>query len=466
MACYKYASRIKEVIAVPAAGAGYYEDLAALRAQPIPLPQRFTATPVTPGFHAVREVAEVVSVGLVLDSGQVVWGDCVAGSEGGQTGRDPVFRASDGVAAIRRIVAPALAGRTLDSFRELAAAAGALAETVEVMRPVTRTEPDRSEGVSRRALITVPARFLQVARGAEEEVPTERVAVEQPLHSAIYYGVSQALLQAVALARGVTMAEVLAEEWDQPLPEALLPIHAQSGHERYYDAEKMIARRVASLPHAAVDNVREQVGDYGTELVRFARWLKTRIEELGGDDYWPTIHLDMRGALGSISGNNLGRVLGHLHSLELAVLPHPLRVEGPVLMDGRQAQIEAMKTLREYIQFRQMKVQLVADEWANTLDDVRAFVSAGAADMIHLKTPELGSVHNAVEAVLACRAGQVGALLGGSAAETDLSARVAVHVALAARPHLVLARPGLGVDEAVSLTANEMARVIAARRGT
>jgi methylaspartate ammonia-lyase len=465
MACDRKASRIVRVIAIPAVGAGYYEDLAALRAQPVPLPLRFTAPAVTPGFRAVREVAEAVSVGLVLDSGQVAWGDCVASSEGGQDGRDPVFRASDGLAAIERFVVPALEGQALGSFRELASILSGLTQSVEVTRPVARPGTDHGEGVTRRALVTLPARLLQAAR-SEEEGPTERVTVQRTLHPAVYYGVSQVLLQAVALARGVTMASVLAEEWDLPLPEAAVPIHSQSGHERYFDAEKMIVRRVASLPHAAVDNVREQVGDDGGELVRFARWLRGRIQELGGEDYWPTIHLDVRGALGTIAGDNLGRVLGYLKSLELAVQPYPLRVENPVLKDGRAAQIEALKTLREYVQFRKMKVQLMAGEWANSVDDVRAFVEAGAADMIHLKAPDLGSVHNAVEAVLACRAGKVGAMLGGSATETALSAGVAVHVALAARPHLILARPGLGVDEAVSFTQNEMARVIAQLRAS
>jgi methylaspartate ammonia-lyase len=74
--------------------------------------------------------------------------------------------------------------------------------------------------------------------------------------------------------------------------------------------------------------------------------------------------------------------------------------------------------------------------------------------------PDLGSIHHAVDAVLVCRAGDVGAFLGGSYAETDLSARVSVHVALAARPHLIMAKPGLGVDEAVSLVQNEMARTL------
>ena len=130
-------------------------------------------------------------------------------------------------------------------------------------------------------------------------------------------------------------------------------------------------------------------------------------------------------------------------------------------MDSRQAQIEMMKKLREYVRLRKMSVQLVADEWANTLDDVRTFADAGAADMIQIKTPDLGGIHNAVEAVLACKAAGIGAFLGGSYAETDLSARISVHVALASGADLLMAKPGMGVDEAISLTQNEMARTLA-----
>ena len=55
----------------------------------------------------------------------------------------------------------------------------------------------------------------------------------------------------------------------------------------------------------------------------------------------------------------------------------------------------------------------------------------------------------------------MGAFLGGSYAETDLSARASVHVALATRPDLIMAKPGMGVDEAISLVENEMARTLA-----
>ena len=459
-------TRITRLLAVPAVGAYYYDDLTALQSRSIPLPERYTAEPVTPGFRRVREVAGAVSVGLELDNNQVAWGDCVAVEFSGKAGRAPVFRAEEGLATIQRAIAPVLQGRTLTSFRELAAEVDVLIESVEVSRPLPRPQTSRGKKeLSRRELLTALARLLRPERAeglqSTQEEEIERVTMERRLHTAIRYGVSQALLKAVALARSVTMAEVIAEEWGLPLPDAPVPIHAQSGGERYHNADKMIVRRVASLPHALVDNIAEQLGEDGIELTRYARWLKGRIQELGGEDYQPTIHLDVHGALGCIFENNLGRVLGHLYALEQAVQPYSLRVECPVIMESREAQIEAMKTLRDYVRFRKMNVQLVVDEWANTLDDIRAFVEAQAADMIQIKMPDLGSVHNAVEAVLACKSGGVGAFLGGSCAETDLSARVAVHVALATRPDLIMAKPGMGVDEAISLVQNEMARTLA-----
>jgi len=446
---------IAHVLTVPAVGGYYCEDLEALQLGSIPLSERYTAPPVTPGFRAVREVAEVVSVGLVLDDGRVVWGDCVGVAYSGKAGRDPVFRAREGLATIERVVAPALQGRRIEDFRSLAAEIDRLLEPVEVERP--------KESLSRREFLTAPARLWETAEDRETAsiMPTERVTVERPLHTAVRYGVSQAILAAVAVMRGRTMAEVVAEEWGLPLPAEPVPIHAQSGSERYRNAEKMIVRRLLSLPHALVDDIPTQVGRDGAKLVQYVRWLKDRIEELGEADYRPTIHLDVHGALGRICGNDLGRLLGHLYALETAARPFPLRVESPLILGSREAQIAAMKRLRGYIHARQMTIQLVADEWANTLGDIRAFVEAQAADLIQIKMPDLGSVHNAVEAVLACKAGGVGAFLGGSCVETDISARVSVHVALATRPEMMLAKPGMGVDEAVMLVHNEMARTLA-----
>ena len=458
---------IVRLLAVPATGAGWAEDLAALRARPVPLGERFAAPPLTPGFRAIREVAEAVSIGLVLDTGQVAWGDCVAGECSGLPGCNPVFRTRDGLAAIERFLAPALEGRVLGSFRELAALVDGLgrARSPEDREapPAARTE--RSEGVadsSRRALLSAPFRAMRAASRAEPE-PSEDEALLPGgrLHPAVRYGASQALLAAVALDRGTTMAEVIAREWNLPLSGRPVPLHARCGDERRHNAEKMIVRRIASLPHARVDNLPEQVGLDGGEMTRYIRWLRDRIARLGGEDYRPAVHLDLYGALGQIGDHQPGRMLGQIYGWKAAAGPYPLRLESPVLLDSREAQIEAMRTLKDYVRMRGLDVELVADEWANSLEDIQAFLEAGAAGMIQVKMPDLGSIHNAVDALLACKAAGVSALLGGSAAETDLSARVAVHVALGAQADLLMARPGTGVDEAISLAENEMARTLA-----
>lgn len=65
-----------------------------------------------------------------------------------------------------------------------------------------------------------------------------------------------------------------------------------------------------------------------------------------------------------------------------------------------------------------------------------------------------------MQACLICRDGGVGVYLGGSCNETDISARVAAHVALAVRPVEFLGKPGLGLDEGVMIVTNEMQRAI------
>ncbi|MGB9594418.1 MAG: methylaspartate ammonia-lyase, partial [Anaerolineae bacterium] len=80
---------IVHLLAVPSVGGYYCEDLAVLQSRPMPVAERYTAPGVTPGFRRVREVAEAVSVGLVLDDGRVAWGDCVAVAYSGKAGRWP-----------------------------------------------------------------------------------------------------------------------------------------------------------------------------------------------------------------------------------------------------------------------------------------------------------------------------------------------------------------------------------------
>ena len=157
--------------------------------------------------------------------------------------------------------------------------------------------------MSRRALLAAAARRLlpyeeeEGTSQGQEEAPMERVTVARQLHPAVRYGVSQALLKAVALARGVTMAEVVASEWGLPCPDAPLPIHAQTVRERRLEVDTMIARRVTSLPNARVEQSSEGLGEDGGQLIPYVRWLVARIGQLGDESYRPTLHLDVQGAL-------------------------------------------------------------------------------------------------------------------------------------------------------------------------
>ena len=446
-------AQILEILTVPTSGAYYNEDLNALRKKALPESERYTAAPITPGFQKVREPAEALSVGLVLDTGQVAWGDCTTVAFSGLSGRDTIFRSQVGQDTIKNILTPALVNRSLLPVRALLREIDQLLEMVIEEQPLP--EIKSGDKMTRRELFTNAGRMLSASPH------TKQVTVERQLHSAIRYGVSQALFQAAAISQGKTIPEIICEEWNLTLPEKPVPIHAQCGNNRYQGVEKMIIRRVSSLPHLLVDNIPEQLGKNARQLIRYVKWIKHRILELGGKDYYPTIHLDIHGGLGIIFDQDPGKILGALYALEKASHPYPLRIESPVICDSLKSQVEVLKTLREFIQFRNMNVQLVADEWANTVENIQFFLDNEAVDMIQVKTPDMGSLHNTIDAVLVCQNRKVGTFIGGSCAETDLSARISAQVALALQPEMILAKPGMGIDEGITIVKNEMDRTLA-----
>ena len=130
-------------------------------------------------------------------------------------------------------------------------------------------------------------------------------------------------------------------------------------------------------------------------------------------------------------------------------------------METQSDHIKMMRKLRDVLSKEEINVKIVADEWCNTLEDVKRFVDVGAADMIQIKTPDLGGINNTIEAVLYCKENGVLAYLGGSAAETERSAQICAHLALATQPCQILEKPGVGVFEGTSIITNEMQRALA-----
>ncbi len=378
----------------------------------------YQGEPATQGFSSVRMPGESISVMVVLEDGQIAHGDCAAVQYSGAGGRDPLFLADDFVPVIEKHVKPMLTGKNADSFKEL-----------------TR------------------------------ELESLTVAGKK-LHTAIRYGVSQAILDAVAKASRRLMCEVIADEYGCEVSEEPVDIFCQSGDDRFTNADKMIIKQAPVLPHALINNIEEKLGQNGEILERYIAWLRDRVlEDRLSEDYNPIFHIDVYGTIGIVFGNtNYEAMADYLERLVQTAKPFRLRIEGPMDCDtDRQTQMLALKSLREEIDRRGMELELVADEWCNTLDDIRYFADNRAGHMIQIKTPDLGSLSNTIEAVLYCKTNGMGAYLGGTCNETDRSAQVCVHCAMATRPDQILAKPGMGVDEGFMIVHNEMQRIIALR---
>jgi len=408
--------RVAEVLAVPVRAGFFFDDQLAIRAGAGHDGFDYTGEPRTPGFRRVRQPGEAVSVLLVLDDGGVEFGDCAAVQYSGAGGRDPLFSADDAVTDVAQVVAPALCGADLgEGFRAWSARVDGL------------TRPDGG-----------------------------------CLPSAVRYGVTQAVLAAVARSRRLTMAEVIRDEYRTGAPLLPVPLYAQSGDDRYGNAEKMILKGVDVLPHGLINNVSEKFGPSGDLLAGYVRWLVGRIGDLAPrPGYRPRIHLDVYGCAGLAFDGDTDAVAAYLARLGRIAEPYDLAIEHPVDAGSRAAQISTYRRLRDRLSALGSGVRVVVDEWCNTLDDVRAFAAAGAADVIHVKAPDLGGIGNTVEALLLARDAGLEAFCGGSCTETDRSAQVTAHLAMACEASQVLAKPGMGVDEGLMIVGNEMARTAA-----
>ena len=379
----------------------------------------YIGSPVTDGFRSVRQAGESISVMLVLEDGQIAYGDCAAVQYSGAGGRDPLFLAEEFIPLIEGPIKEQIVGKEADNFRKLAAEMEAI------------------------------------------EINGKR------LHTAIRYGLSQALLDAVAKASGRLMCEVVADEYGCTVSEKPIPIFTQSGDDRYSNADKMIIKGAQVLPHALINNVEEKLGRNGEKLADYVAWLRDRILAFRQDEnYNPVLHIDCYGTIGAVYGNNNYTAMAdYLAKLEEIAKPFHLRIEGPMDCDcDRTTQLEALAGLTAELDRRGINVELVADEWCNTLEDIKLFADHKAGHMVQIKTPDLGGINNTIEAVLYCKEKGIGAYQGGTCNETDRSCHVCVHAAMATQPVQILAKPGMGVDEGFMLTYNEMQRIIAIRK--
>ena len=226
---------------------------------------------MTDGFREIRQAGECVSVLLVLDNGAVAVGDCAAVQYSGAGGRDPLFLGKNFVPFLEKHIKPLLEGRTVNTF-------------------------------------LANARYFDAL-----EVEGKR------LHTAIRYGLTQALLDATALSRNITKAEVILDEYQLPLIAEPIPLFGQSGDDRYTAVDKMLLKGVDALPHGLINNVPDKLGYQGEKLEEYIRWLVARVEKLRTTpDYRPCLHIDVYGTIGLIFDQDAKRVADYLAGLEKA----------------------------------------------------------------------------------------------------------------------------------------------------
>jgi methylaspartate ammonia-lyase len=405
---------IADVLAVPVRSGFFADDQAAIRAGAVHDGFTYSGSPATPGFRTIRQPGEAVSVLLLLSDGQVAHGDCAAVQYSGVGGRASVFRAASAVATIEHHIAPLLRGRRITTFR-----------------------------------------------AAASEVD-DLVLDGEPLHVAIRYGVTQALLDAVARARGVTMAEVVRDEYETGITIAPVPLFVQSGDDRYTNVDKMVLKEADVMPHGLINEVETKLGPDGEKLLDYVAWVRDRILALRARAaYSPRLHFDVYGTIGTAFGGDVDNVAAYLTRLGDAARPFSVCVEHVIDAGSRSEQVRVSAALRSALRARHCDVRIAVDEWCNTLEDIEVFVAAGAADVIHVKTPDLGGVNNTIEALLMVARHGLAAYCGGSCNETDRSAQISAHIAMACGAFQVLAKPGMGVDEGMMIVGNEMARVAA-----
>ncbi len=407
--------KIKDIVCSLSLTGFYFDDQAAVKSGAKQDGFVYKGKPSTSKFSYIRQKGEAISIMIILEDGQVAFGDAAAVQYSGAGGRDSLFLSKEGIKEIDKYIKPLLIGKDISTFKELA-------------------------------------------------IEVDSLKIDGKLiHTALRYGITQALLDATAKANKITIPEVIRKEYNITNKEYhRVPMFAQSGDDRYTNVDKMIIKRVEVMPHALINNIETKLGLKGEILKDYVSWLKNRVLSLSSDKtYRPIFHIDVYGTIGVIFDQNVEKIYKYLKELEEIAAPFILRIEGPVDAGNRKDTMIALRDITKIINDNNGTVEIVADEWCNTLDDVKYFADNLAGHMLQVKTPDLGGVNNIIEALLYCKDRNIGAYSGGSCNETNISAEVTTNIAIACEATQCLAKPGMGSDEGIMIVNNVMNRTLA-----
>ena len=156
--------KISQASVIEGVGGDFWKDRQAIRAGAIEDGYTYEGRPITPGFKSIIQPSEAICIMLILEDGQIAYGDGTSVAYSNLSGRDPVLFAKEYIPIVEKEVLSKLVGKDLYSFKELS-----------------------------------------------EEFDNFLVDGNK-LHTGIRYGITQAILDSVAKAKKITMAEVIANK--------------------------------------------------------------------------------------------------------------------------------------------------------------------------------------------------------------------------------------------------------------
>lgn len=401
--------RIVKVLTSVNWGSYYFEDLARIRRDLISTPDRYHTPTEHGSYPMVRTPVPAVSIGLVLASGFVAWGDCVPVSFSGKSGR-----------ALPK-------------------------DPQELARWIEKTLGSWFEHRSVVPWIVLEKDFLSEF----SEIP-----------AFVRYGVSQAMVSAASSTTGKPCWQIFSEDLGYQNPTECIKLHGSCGGDWGDTVDRMLARRLEYLPQGQFEFLDPQIGADGRALNLWIEGFKERSKRFG---YLPTLTLDFHGALDDLCEQNLELVANMIESIAKTAAPHSCHIESPLMapdFDVFKMRIFKLKEILNRRGLHAPRLRIVADEWANSLSDIRQLIVEGGVDGIHIKMPDTGALSECAMAVDVIRAAGKFALLGGSCTETILGARATAHLAVVSKPDAVLVKPGMGFDESFAYLDGEMKRAI------
>ena len=339
-------------------------------------------------------------------------------------GETAVFDPMQATHHVLNLVQPLWQGQPATAFRPLAQRLLSVSEPFTYKRTIL-PQPQATGAISRRSLITG---FL-----AEEEPLAdphqETVLVERPLHPALQYGLTAALLQAVAGVNRVTVAEQVVREYELSWPETAVPLQVPLNDQNVQAVQAILTSHVTSFGYTtSKNNHKATLGEDGARLQQHVRQVAAWLASLAAD-YRPSLLLDVQGGYGDLFENNNGKILGALYGLEHAAKPYQLQIQNPIWLTSCPAQLEQLRQLSSFVKMRRLSLQLVADAWVDSLAAAKQFADPQVCQMVHVALPRLGNLEEGITAVLHLLAHDQQVIFSGE--ETALTTQIA----LAIQPH-------------------------------